>query len=105
MKRIKVVGLCLVAAFAMTAFVASAAQAQPTYFKCVKKKGGNYSAKGCPASSKVAGTGKYERESAVGSPASGYSLPSNLPVHSLWVGLPSLSTPSTVTFMLSPAAS
>jgi hypothetical protein len=66
MKRIKIVGLCLVAVFAMTAFAASAAQANPTYFKCVKKKDGNYSAKGCPTSSKVAGTGKYERESAVG---------------------------------------
>src|SRR5437868_3384023 len=45
----------------------------------------------------------YERESAVGSPVSGYSLPSNLPVHSVCNGLPLLSVPSVVTFTLSPS--
>ena len=45
----------------------------------------------------------YDRESDSGSPVTGYSLPSNLPVHSLCVGFPSLLTLSTVTFTLSPS--
>jgi hypothetical protein len=65
MKRIKIVGLCLIALVAMSAVVASGAQGA-TYFKCVKKKDGNYTAAGCPESSKSVGKGKFERESAVG---------------------------------------
>jgi len=72
MKRIRIVGLCLVAVFAMAAVAASAAQAAPTYFTCVKaaKEGktytGKYTAKGCTNASKVETGGKYERASAVG---------------------------------------
>jgi hypothetical protein len=72
MKRIRIVGLCLLAAFATTALAASAAQAAgPEYFSCVKaaKVGktytGQYSAKTC-AMSGLKVDGKYERASAVG---------------------------------------
>jgi hypothetical protein len=64
MKRIKVVGLCLVAVFAFSALAVSSAGAAITYKSCVKakvKNTGNYTAKTCSAASKVAGTGKYER--------------------------------------------
>lgn len=64
--RVRAVVGCTVWVFAMSVLCAAGAQATPEYFKCVKKTGGNYSAKGCPSSSKVGGTGKYERESAVG---------------------------------------
>jgi hypothetical protein len=65
MKRFKVVGLCLVAVFALCAvLVASASAASPEYFTCTKapvKNTGNYSGKACSEAEKVAGTGKYER--------------------------------------------
>lgn len=65
MKRFKVVGLCLVAVFALCAvMVGSASAASPEYFTCTKapvKNTGNYSGKECKESEKVAGTGKYER--------------------------------------------
>ena len=65
MKRIRIIiGLCLVAVFAMSAVaVASASAAEisyPNYKHYVKKAKGNYTAKTCPPSSKVSGTGKYE---------------------------------------------
>src|SRR5215469_10850429 len=47
----------------------------------------------------------YERVSELASPVTGYSLPSNFPVHSLCVGFPVGSTPSIVIFTFSPAAS
>src|SRR5215813_10323891 len=43
----------------------------------------------------------YDRASSLGSPVTGWSFPSNLPIHSLWVGLPFASTPSTATLTLS----
>jgi len=65
MKRFTIVGLALVAAFALSAMVVSSAGAvTPTYKSCIKakvKNTGNYTAKTCSAASKVAGTGKYER--------------------------------------------
>jgi hypothetical protein len=65
MKRFKVLGLCLAAVFALSAIIAgSAAAAPPEYKVCIKaavKNTGNYSEKTCADSSKVAGTGKYER--------------------------------------------
>jgi hypothetical protein len=60
MKRIKIVGLCLVAVFAFTALAASAASAaEPAYFACVKTAGGKFSEKTCktPGEGKTA---KYE---------------------------------------------
>ncbi len=71
MKRFKIVGLCLIAVFALTAvFAGSASAAAPEYFTCLKattKNKGNYSDKECftPATAtpevKESGTGKYER--------------------------------------------
>jgi hypothetical protein len=65
MKRFKVIGLCLVAVFALSAVLAAGASAAaPEFFTCLKaptKGTGNYSAKNCEAASKVAGTGNYER--------------------------------------------
>lgn len=58
MKRIKIVGLCLIAVFAMTAVAAASASASPTYFICAKVKGGKFE-KGC---GKEGGKGGYSRE-------------------------------------------
>jgi hypothetical protein len=67
MKRIRIMGLCLVAVFALAAVVASAASAAaPEYLICGKagKVGktytGHYTGKLCEASSKVETGGKYE---------------------------------------------
>jgi len=63
MKRIKIMGLALVAVFALVAIAASSASATPGYFGCVKqavKTEGKF-AKGCTA----AGTG-YEIQPSVG---------------------------------------
>ena len=46
MKRIRIVGLCLVAVFALTAVIASSAQAGK-YYKCSAVKKGFYSESGC----------------------------------------------------------
>ncbi len=68
MKRISMVGLCLVAVFAFSAMAATSAFAVllHLYMVCGKKKGGNYSSKECTPGSKVAGTGKYELEEVAG---------------------------------------
>lgn len=65
MKRIRIVGLCLVAAFAFTALAASSAFAtappQPVFGKCLKKAvatGEGYSDTGC--TKHVASAAKYE---------------------------------------------
>ncbi len=67
MKRIRIIGLCLVAVFAMgvVAVASASAESYPNYKSCVKKMGGDYTAKTCVASSKVVGTGKYELVSVV----------------------------------------
>jgi hypothetical protein len=65
MKRLNLVGLCLAAVFALCAMAAGSATASPPEYKtCIKaepKNTGNYSEKTCSDTSKVAGTGKYER--------------------------------------------
>lgn len=67
MNRVAKIAVCLAAALASSgAWGIAGAQAAPEYFRCAKKPGGNYSAKGCAASSRVEGTGKFERESATG---------------------------------------
>jgi hypothetical protein len=67
MKRIRIVGLCLVAAFAMSAVMAaSAAAAAPEYGKCVKQAGGKFKDAGCLTASKP-GEEKYEWYAAFGS--------------------------------------
>ena len=61
MKRIKVVGLCLVAVFAMSAIVASGAQATGAEFgQCVAKKKGEYTTATCAVKSVKAHKGKFE---------------------------------------------
>jgi hypothetical protein len=62
MKRMRIVGLCLVAVFALTAFAASSASALPSgeYGFCVKKTGGKYENSGC--TKEKAGALKYEWE-------------------------------------------
>ncbi len=61
MKRIRIVGLCLVAMFALSAVAAASASAEePEYMTCVKMKGGNYE-KGC-GEKVLAGSGKAELE-------------------------------------------
>ncbi len=71
MKRIKIVGLCLIAVVALSAVASSGASAAE-FFTCVKavpRNSGHYSDKEC--SVKVASGGKYERASAVGVRTSG----------------------------------
>jgi hypothetical protein len=64
MRRIRMVGLCLVAMFAVSALVASAAQAQsPEWGRCEKAKGGKYKEKACLTEATQKNgkyTGKYE---------------------------------------------
>ncbi len=72
MKRIKIVGLCLVAVFAFTAVAAASASAEePTYKACVKaaknaekKYTGGYNDKAC-SEVNSAGEGKYAAEEVV----------------------------------------
>jgi len=61
MKRMKVVGLCLVAAFAFSALAVSSAQAG-TLGLCKKDKGGKYENKECTKTASEAKKGKYEWE-------------------------------------------
>jgi len=58
MKRMSIVGLCLIAAFAMSAIaVASASATAPEFGRCIKGEAGTkYSDAGC---TKALGTGKY----------------------------------------------
>jgi hypothetical protein len=61
MRRIRIVGLCLVAAFAFSALVASAAQAAgPEWGRCVAQKKGEYTEGNCQTKSAKAHKGKFE---------------------------------------------
>lgn len=61
MRRIKIVGLSLLALFAVTAFAASSAfGAAPEFGRCVTKAGGKFSNSGC--TKEVATKGKFEWE-------------------------------------------
>lgn len=67
MKRMRILGLALVAMFAVAAIAASGASANPTWHACVKaepKNTGKYSDKAC--SVEVPGTGKYELVEGIG---------------------------------------
>jgi len=59
MKRFKMVGLIVVAVFALGAVMASGAQAGK-FGTCVKKASGNYTEKTCETLASPAGSGKYE---------------------------------------------
>jgi hypothetical protein len=61
MRRIRIVGLCLVAAFALSAVVASAAQAEgPEWGHCLAQKKGEYTEGNCKTKSAKAHKGKFE---------------------------------------------
>ena len=68
MKRMRILGLALVAVFAVVAITAGAASAKPTWKECTnkgfEKNTGNYSDKSC--TTKVGGTGKYELKAGIG---------------------------------------
>lgn len=65
MKRIRIIGLCLVASFAISAMaVATASAAAPEYGRCVKVAGGKYYTSACDK--EKAGDLKYEWEPGVG---------------------------------------
>jgi hypothetical protein len=88
MKRIKVMGLCLVAVFAVSVATAASASARPfilhLFALCVKaaKEGktyiGHFTAKTCTPASKVLSGGKYELASAVGDKGTSKSKTSTL---------------------------
>src|ERR1700729_2711893 len=64
--RLKIMGLCLVAMFALTAMVsASASAAEPEFYECAKVAGGKFADKKCstPGSGKTA---KYELQEGIG---------------------------------------
>lgn len=61
MKRMSLAGLCLVAVFALSALVASAAQAaEPEWAGCIAKKKGEYTNSSCTTKSAKAHKGAYE---------------------------------------------
>jgi hypothetical protein len=59
MKRMRIMGICLVAAFALTAIGAGTASALPEIGRCVAKAGGKYKDSNCV--SKVTTGGTFER--------------------------------------------
>jgi len=65
MKNLRILGLALVAVFALAAVGVSSASAAPGWFECAKQKEGKFSEKACvaPGSGK---TGKYELKPGVG---------------------------------------
>src|ERR1700688_198627 len=71
MKRIRIMGLCLVAVFAITAAAAASASAAPAWYECAKavKIGktytGKYTDKACTTTSPTE-TGKYELQPGIG---------------------------------------
>jgi hypothetical protein len=67
MKRMRIMGLCLVAVFAVTAFAASSAMALPEVGRCVSKAAGKYSDSNC--TTKVTKGGTFERAKGAASEA------------------------------------
>jgi hypothetical protein len=61
MKRISIVGLCLVAAFALSAMVASSASAGTSYW-CKSVKKGEYTTGTCTTKASKKGKGKFEKK-------------------------------------------
>jgi hypothetical protein len=61
MKRMRVIGLCLVAAFAISAVMAgSASAAAPSFGRCLAQKGGKYENSGCTKEAKEVAKQKFE---------------------------------------------
>jgi hypothetical protein len=68
MKRLRIIGLSLVAAFALSAIAAGVASAEaPEYGTCVAKAGGKYADRGC--TKEIAGKTKFEWVPGVGAKA------------------------------------
>jgi hypothetical protein len=65
-QRIAVVALCAFAGLVESASASAAVQAQPSYFRCVKDRGGAYTEAGCATRAGSGVRGEFERESAVG---------------------------------------
>jgi hypothetical protein len=61
MRRIRIVGLCLVSVFALTAFMASSASALPEWGKCVSKAEGKYTESNCVTKAKTGQPHIFER--------------------------------------------
>jgi hypothetical protein len=60
MKRMRILGLCLVAAFALSVVAVSSASAAPAFYECAKDKGGKYEDKACSKEAKEVKKEKYE---------------------------------------------
>ncbi len=68
MKRMRILGLALVAVFALVAITAGAASAKPQWKACIKtepKNTGNFTDKNCSINGPV-GTSKYELVAGIG---------------------------------------
>lgn len=70
MKRMRILGLALVAVFALGAVAASGASAAPTFYECVKTSKGKYTDKACSVVSATS-EGKYELKEGVGTKGKG----------------------------------
>jgi hypothetical protein len=60
MRHLRMVGLCLVAVFAMAAVVATSASALPEFGKCAPKAGGKYTDSNCTKKSTLKNPGTFE---------------------------------------------
>jgi len=59
-RHVRMLGLCLVAVFAVCAYAVSSASALPEWGKCEAKAGGNYSDSNCTVKAKPKGSGSFE---------------------------------------------
>jgi len=59
-RHVRMLGLCLVAAFAVAAIASTSASALPEWGKCEAKAGGNYTDANCTVKAKPKGTGSFE---------------------------------------------
>src|SRR3954451_13240558 len=69
MKRMRILGLALVAVFAISALAASGASATPAWYECAKaavKNTGEYTDKACTLESAGKNTGKYNLQPGIG---------------------------------------
>jgi hypothetical protein len=66
MKRMRILGLCLVAAFALSIVAVSSASAAPAFYECAKQTGGKYEDKACSKEAKEAKKAKYELKEGIG---------------------------------------
>ena len=60
MRHVRMLGLCLIAVFAVAAVAATSASALPEWGRCEAKTGGNYTDANCTVKAKPKGSGSYE---------------------------------------------